>query len=280
MTRLHLGCGTVRLDGWINVDLDSPVADLRIDLREPLPFADASIDLVYGEHFIEHIDRHEAVALLRECIRVMAPGGTLRVSTPSLEHLAACYLRRDITGWGELWQPSSPCRLLNEGMRAWGHIFVYDAEELEAMLHEAGFAQVAFMRWRQSGLPALRGLETRPDHDDLIVEARVLAETGSTAPPEPPASPVRTAQRSQGGYLGEIERQAVELPKAAERESQLRAQIERTAEEIEALRADRDRVVTHAGNLEAEIVRFRTSAFGIMYTLWRRLITPRPGTTR
>ena len=36
--RLHLACGDHGKTGWINVDLFGPGADLRLDLREPLPF--------------------------------------------------------------------------------------------------------------------------------------------------------------------------------------------------------------------------------------------------
>src|SRR2546430_12396547 len=53
--RLHLGCGPNHKAGWLNIDLMDEVADLSLDLREPLPFADGSVKHVYSEHAFEHL---------------------------------------------------------------------------------------------------------------------------------------------------------------------------------------------------------------------------------
>ena len=126
---LHFGCGSVYFDGWDNVDLDSPLADLNLDLTQPLPFADASVSYMFSEHFIEHVTRKQAVDFLVECRRILRPSGTIRVSTPNLRFLIAAYLALEVREWGELWQPATPCSLMNEGMRSWGHQYLYDAEE-------------------------------------------------------------------------------------------------------------------------------------------------------
>lgn len=49
-----------------------------------LPFRDASFDVVIASHIIEHLDSPEA--FLRDCLRVLRPGGVLRVSCPSRSH--------------------------------------------------------------------------------------------------------------------------------------------------------------------------------------------------
>ena len=169
--KLHLGSGSIRLEGWLNIDIDAPQADLKLDLRNPLPCADNSVRFVFSEHFIEHITRPEAVRLLRECWRVLAPGGVLRLSTPSLQCIVAKYLERNLTEWGDLWRPATPCQLLNEGLRSWGHQFVYDADELRGVLAEAGFVAMQWVGWRQSRHPELNNLEQRPYHQELIAEA-------------------------------------------------------------------------------------------------------------
>jgi len=61
---LHLGCGTERLTGWVNVDLYFP-AELCLDLTRPLPIPDACADAIYSQHFIEHTEK-EATALVSE----------------------------------------------------------------------------------------------------------------------------------------------------------------------------------------------------------------------
>ena len=49
--RIHFGCGSTIKPDWINVDLNSH-ADVKLDLREPLPFEDGSAAFIYSEHFL------------------------------------------------------------------------------------------------------------------------------------------------------------------------------------------------------------------------------------
>jgi predicted SAM-dependent methyltransferase len=63
--------------------------------------------------------------------------------------------------------------MVNEGMRLWGHVFLYDEPELFSLLRECGFSDIRRVKWGESDHPELRGLESRPDFADLIVEARV-----------------------------------------------------------------------------------------------------------
>jgi predicted SAM-dependent methyltransferase len=70
------------------------------------------------------------------------------------------------------WFPATLCRMVNEGMRCWGHVFLYDEAELVALLSECGFRDIRRVKWGESDHSELRGLESRPDFGDLIVEAR------------------------------------------------------------------------------------------------------------
>jgi SAM-dependent methyltransferase len=63
------------------------------DLRKGIPAPDNSVDVVYHSHVLEHIDREVAPLFLRECLRVLRPGGVLRVVVPDLEMAAENYLR-------------------------------------------------------------------------------------------------------------------------------------------------------------------------------------------
>ena len=170
--KLHLGCGINRIEGWLNVDIDSPQADLHVDLRQPLPYADAAVAFIFNEHFLEHITRDEGLAFLRECRRVLKPSGVFRVSTPDLRWLIAQYQSGKLDEWTDVgWLPQTPCMMFNEGMRLWGHQFLYDLAELTAVLRQAGFANVSQVEYAKSSHPELIGLECRPWHHELIVEA-------------------------------------------------------------------------------------------------------------
>ncbi len=143
-----------------------------MDLRRPLPVATSHIELIFSEHFLEHISRDEGRRLLSECYRVLKPGGVIRISTPNLEKLVDQYSRRRITEWHDMnWTPETPCCLLNEGLRLWGHQFVYDTAELTQALRDAGFHEIEPRLYRSSAVAGLNELETRPFHDEIIVEA-------------------------------------------------------------------------------------------------------------
>ena len=90
---LNLGCGQCSRAGWVNMDFHASSADvLAYDLRLGIPFANDSFDVVYHSHVLEHFSRSQAVFFLRECLRVLRPGGLLRMAVPDLENIARAYL--------------------------------------------------------------------------------------------------------------------------------------------------------------------------------------------
>ena len=120
---LNLGCSARIASGWTNLDFSwlirlgkhrrlcgqlhrmGLLSDLRFerilrldpatiiwDLRRGIPFSDRTFDVVYHSHLLEHIDREDAPAFLRECLRVLKPRGIVRVVVPDLEVLAREYL--------------------------------------------------------------------------------------------------------------------------------------------------------------------------------------------
>src|ERR1041385_9099012 len=124
--RLHLACGSNVLDGWANIDLNSNGTVIGWDLTGRLPVHSGTIELIYCEHFIEHVTLEQAAVLLADCHRALRPGGVLRLSTPRLTKLVDEYLFGRISEWYDVgWSPATPCQMLNEGLRRWGHQFVY-----------------------------------------------------------------------------------------------------------------------------------------------------------
>ena len=84
-----MGCGSHHEPGWINAD-GSEAAPLRIwlDPNTPLPFDDGALDVVFSEHFLEHIDLPTARHFIKESYRVLRREGVWRVSCPDLYVIA------------------------------------------------------------------------------------------------------------------------------------------------------------------------------------------------
>jgi len=83
--KLQLGAGPVGLDGWLNTDLRPRHAnDIFLDARDPFPFDDATFDYIFAEHFVQDLPYQITKSMLRECCRVLKPGGKIRLAVPNL----------------------------------------------------------------------------------------------------------------------------------------------------------------------------------------------------
>lgn len=91
---LNIGCGEKFHVDWHNIDMHSNNAYVRAhDLSKGLPYPDNQFDAVYHSQVLEHFSKKDALNLIKECYRVLKPGGVLRVVVPDLENIATEYLR-------------------------------------------------------------------------------------------------------------------------------------------------------------------------------------------
>jgi predicted SAM-dependent methyltransferase len=139
--RLELGSGPRVKPGWVNIDF-APNADLRLDLRRPLPFADESVELIHSEHTLEHLSEEDGLRLLRECERVMKPTARLSIGVPDHGRLLHDYARGhgDLLDFFGLINPGgTPMEQVNAALRQAGqHLYSYDAETLLKRLDQVG----------------------------------------------------------------------------------------------------------------------------------------------
>lgn len=169
--KLQIGGGYHTLDGWLNGDLIA--GDIYLNATKRFPFPDESVDYIFAEQFIEHLDFEEGLLCLRECYRVLKNGGNIRLSTPDLEALCSLYedqnpdvdlntaMDRHITQHNK--ELTTSCHFLNDFFRLWGHSFIYDEETLRIQLRRAGFSKIVRKKFGDSDEKELAGLERHAD---------------------------------------------------------------------------------------------------------------------
>ncbi len=170
---LDVGCGTgyvineLRTFGWDveGVDPDLEAADvawkafgLKIGtgMLEDQSYPSDKFDAVLMNHVIEHV--HDPVNLLRECHRILRPGGLLVVATPNAESLGHNY-------FGANWRVLEPPR----------HLTIFSSRTLFQLAEEAGFST-----------PQIR--TTIRGADGVYIESKKLGAMGAEVIGQNPAS--------------------------------------------------------------------------------------------
>jgi predicted SAM-dependent methyltransferase len=204
--KLNLGCGNHTPEGWVNIDyafgarlakipffrtINKKIGlfqmdwDDRIkihDLRRTFPFGDGSVDVVYTSHTLEHFSKQEGERFLKECHRVLRPGGIIRVVVPDLEPIISgytsgktsadmfldkLYVVCDTSGMGFL-------KRLLANQITFPHKCMYDTRAMLSRLRDIGFqaeSRAAF----GSDIPDIRQIESEGrTKDAVIVEGKRL----------------------------------------------------------------------------------------------------------
>lgn len=91
---LNVGCGSKFHKDWTNVDMASNSPYVKAyNILIKIPYPDNCFDGVYHSQVLEHIPKANAFEFMKECYRVLKPGGVLRVVCPDLENICKEYLR-------------------------------------------------------------------------------------------------------------------------------------------------------------------------------------------
>ncbi|MDP1674933.1 MAG: class I SAM-dependent methyltransferase [Burkholderiales bacterium] len=170
---LDIGCGNgdfaanMRLQGWSvrGTDADPEAAGavarthgFEVDVGEltDLAYPGESLDAVTARHVIEHI--REPEAFLRECWRILKPGGRLVLVTPNVASLGHQIYRQH-------WQGLEPPR----------HMFLYDTRTLHALARSCDIESLSLFSTAQGASYIFRSSERiRVGHYDA---ARSFART-------------------------------------------------------------------------------------------------------
>lgn len=183
---LQLGCGGNRFDGYLNTDCFlNREADLNIDARFPLPLESGVWKGIYTHHFVEHLAHDSACAFFCEAVRILEPGGRLRVVVPDGGKLLDLYAQHTAEGdaavmnyypkWHQNPLHETPMDVVNHIFRDGkfnAHLFAWDYRTLELRLRQAGFARVMRFNVQESGDPMLAQKDTGDwANHSLYVEA-------------------------------------------------------------------------------------------------------------
>lgn len=133
MINLHLGCGKLKLDNFINVDIISKIADMKLDINDLSVFNNNTVDQIYICHVLEHISRNQILNLFLEWNRVLKDGGKLRLAVPDFEKVVKIYMKNK--------DMSEIIGFLNGGQRNKYdiHFINFDFDILSILLDSCGF---------------------------------------------------------------------------------------------------------------------------------------------
>gem|GEM_PF-894112 len=199
---LNVGCGKQRPANWINTDCSinaqlQRIALLRwllvkclgkteyaksnvrfMNLNRAWPFQTASVDVVYGSHVFEHLNRTAARLFLEESRRVLRQDGVIRLAVPDLHALCENYIKNFQTGDSSAANKlltvvnmhqdgayGNKHSLVERWLHAWQgyphqHKYMYDQLSLAILLEEVGFRRISAKCYADSELiPEIREVE-------------------------------------------------------------------------------------------------------------------------
>lgn len=147
MIKINMGCG------WRNFGKDWDHIDggdySHLDSKDifNLPYEDESVDLIYASHVIEYFDRDEVKDVLNEWIRVLKPGGKLRLAVPNFSEMAILY-SKDIIKLNDILGPLYG--KMPMGKETIYHKTTYDFNSLENLLIDLGLKEIKKYDWKDT----------------------------------------------------------------------------------------------------------------------------------
>lgn len=182
VTKLHIGAGGNKIQGWLNTDIDPIQSDIYyLDASKKFPIPDQSIDYIYSEHVFEHLTIDQQINMLSESYRILKPNGKIRIATPDFNFIMSIYNNPDKQIQEYInWNAEaflSPLKgtfgdkiktdvfVINNFFHGWGHQFIHNQFSLILFLEKFNFKDVNSKQIGQSDNEHLVNLEK---HGEVI----------------------------------------------------------------------------------------------------------------
>lgn len=163
--KINLGSGQRPFGpGWCNVDCQARWnPDVVADGNSMPMFKDGSVEVIVSHHCLEHVGCGEGDGMLKECYRILQPGGSLIVTVPDMRALAMGWLARKITDQIYFTNVYGAFMQDDADRHRWGYVGVTLAETLQ---RAAGWGKIVTFDWRE-----IEGASIARDWWVLAVEA-------------------------------------------------------------------------------------------------------------
>jgi predicted SAM-dependent methyltransferase len=147
--RVEIGGGSAPTPGYVHVDVDRNAVHVEYYVNgRTLPLPSAWAEEILAIHVLEHVHPADLQATLNEWLRVLVPGGVLRVHVPDSHALMEAYLQaRADQRWSLmgalLGMYANPTVVHPEQLqKPCDHQILFGAQLLRDVLEEAGFVEV------------------------------------------------------------------------------------------------------------------------------------------
>lgn len=159
--KLNLGCGQNIQNKfphpWLNVDIAGNCADIHCDIRKlPNEWTNKFIE-VRVSHVLEHIFMDEFDSTMTEWLRVLKPGGTLRIIVPDLNIIIKALVSGTDSKGRQALSTTETTPILSqifgfgyqsrETSSQWRHRFLFNKELLRELLRKyKNIGKISFYR--------------------------------------------------------------------------------------------------------------------------------------
>lgn len=202
-TKLNIGAGDTVIDGFTPIDKRLGHDALKLE------YADNSVDEIRASHILEHFSFDDGGKALTEWLRVLKPGGRMRIAVPDFDKIDKS---------DPLWRHQLMGGQVDDDDM---HKCVFDRKTLEAVLHGAGLKDI--QPWTsensdtasQKGSLNLEGIKSKDSITLKIAALMSIPRTGfndSWGQVLDALSPFRIpVRRFQGAFWGQCMQNGMDL---------------------------------------------------------------------